>query len=82
MGDYRNIVLANDDTNETLCVAGREAHIWVSGYGRSVESGVLAARSLAPGYGRFGKSRAKRWVTVPGYATTPITVQIVRFPNS
>jgi len=82
MGDYKKIVLNNDETNEALGVAGRGAHIRVPGYGSPVETGVLAARPVAPGYGGFGKNRAKGRVMVPGYGTAPMTARIVRFPNS
>ncbi|MDP9426977.1 MAG: hypothetical protein M3P37_13355 [Actinomycetota bacterium] len=82
MRDYNKIVLSNDETNEALGVAGREVRIGVPGYGAPVESGVLAARTVAPGYEGFGKNRAKGRVVVPGYGTAPLTVQISRSQNS
>ena len=82
MGDYRTIVLNNDETNEALGVAGRGARVVVPGYGGPVGAGVVAARPLAPGYGGLGKGRAKGRVTAPGYGTAPGTVEISRFPNS
>ena len=82
MANYRQIVLDYDDTNEALGVAGREARVAVPGYGGSVGSGAVAVRTVAPGYGGFGKNRAKGRVTVPGYGTAPGTARVVRFPNS
>ena len=82
MGYYGRIVLDHDETNEALGVAGREARVRVPGYGGPVKSGVAVARPVAPGYGGFGKHRAKGRVRVPGYGTAPVTFRIVRFPNS
>lgn len=82
MSDYRKVLLDDDETNEALSVAGREARVRVPGYGGSVESGVASARPLAPGYSGFGKHRAKGRITIPGYGTAPVTARIVRFPNS
>ena len=82
MGFYRQIVLDKNETNEALDVAGREARVGVAGYGGPVESGVAAVRPVAPGYGGFGKHRAKGRVTVPGYGTVSVAVRVLRFPNS
>ena len=82
MGYYGQIVLDNDETNEALGVAGRAARVSVPGYGGPVKSGVALARAVAPGYGGFGKRRAKGRVKVPGYGTAPVAVRVVRSPNS
>lgn len=82
MGNYGKITLDNDETNEALGVAGREARVAVAGYGTPVADGVASVRPLAPGYGGSGKHRAKGRVEIPGYGTSPVTVKIVRFPNS
>lgn len=77
MSAYRKIVLDRDETNEALGGAGREARIGVSGYGGPVDDGVLAARPVTPGYGSFGKHRARGRVEIPGYGTAPVSVRIV-----
>lgn len=82
MSGYGKILLSNDETNEALGVAGREARVEVPGYGGRVGSGVAAVRPLAPGYSGVGKRRAKGRLTVPGYGTSPVTVRISGFPNS
>lgn len=82
MANYRQILLDYDDTNEALGVAGRGARIAVPGYGGSVESGAVAVRPVAPGYGGFGKNRAKGRGAVSGYGTAHVTARVVRFPNS
>ena len=82
MGDFKAIVLDNDETNEALGGAGREVRIRVPGYGGPVGRGVMTVRPAAPGYGTFGKNLAKGRVTVPGYGKAPISVRIVGSPNS
>lgn len=82
MGDFRSIVLDNDETNKALGGAGRKVRVAVAGYGGLVGRETMTVRPTAPGYGRFGKALAKGRVTVPGYGTAPISVRIVGFPNS
>ena len=83
MSDNWQSLLHDDETNEALGVAGSEARVAVPGYGgRRDRNGSVAVRPLAPGYGGFGKSRARGRVAVPGFGTAPITVRIGRLPNS
>ncbi len=82
MGGFRSIVLDNDETNEALGGAGRKVRLAVPGYGGPVNQDTMAVRPVTPGYGSFGKNRAKGRVTVAGYGTAPISVRIARFPNS
>ena len=84
MGYCRQFVLANDDTNEALGVADRDARVEVPGYGGSGRDDVVV-QPLAPGYSGVPKRRAKARAMVPGhgpYGTAPITVQIIRPQNS
>ena len=82
MGNFRSIVLDNDETNEALGGAGREARVVVPGYGGPVGRGVMAVRPAAPGYGSFGKNLAKGRVAVSGYGTAPVALRISRSFNS
>ena len=85
MSIFRQFVLANDDVNEALGVAGREARTEVPGYGGSARRDDVVVRPLAPGYSGFPKRRAKARAMVPGYGpygTAPVTVQITRLQNS
>ena len=85
MGNYRQFVLANDDTNEALGVAGRDARVGVPGYGGLGRRDDVAVRPLAPGYSGVPKRRAGARAMVPGYGpygTAPIAVQITRLKSS
>ena len=79
---HRQIVLDNDEVNEALGVAGREARLAVPAYNGSVDPSVVLVRPVALGYGGTGKHRVRGRVTVPGYGTAPITVKVVRFPEA
>lgn len=79
---HRQIVLNNDEVNKALGVAGREARLAIPAYNGPIDSNVVLVRPMAPGYGGTSKHQARGRVTVPGYGTAPITVKVVRFPNS
>lgn len=79
---HRQIVLDIDETNEALGVAGREARLAIPAYNGPLDPNVVLVRPLAPGYGGTSKHQARGRVTVPGYGTAPITVKVVRFPDS
>ncbi len=85
MGIFRQFVLANDDINEALGVAGREAWAKVPGYGGPARRDDVVVRPLTPGYSGFPKRRAEARAMVPGYGpygTAPITVRVTQLPNS
>ncbi|QIN79694.1 hypothetical protein GBA65_15460 [Rubrobacter marinus] len=82
MGAYRKILLDNDETNQALGVAGREARVRVPGYGGPMKAGAVQIRPLAPGYGVVGKHEARGRVEVPGYGKAPVSGKILRLPNS
>lgn len=79
---HKQIVLDNDETNEALGVAGREARIAQPWYGGTLDPDSVVVRPVVPGYTGPGKHHARGRMTVSGYGTTPITVKILRFPDT
>ena len=85
MGIFGQFVLADDDTNEALGVAGSEARAVVPGYGGSARRDDVVVRPLAPGYSGFPKRRTRARVIVPGFGphgTAPIAVHVTPLSDS
>lgn len=79
---HEKIVLDNNETNEALGVAGREARVEHSWFGGEMAPDTVLVHPIVPGYSGTGKHRANGRMPTPGHGTAPVSVKITRFPET